>query len=198
MLSRLGRLLFFYSPLECRRWPTINPQTSPPQQTLQRNKVTGGVAEGGGRGRGVGMADKKKPTGYKTHTHTLHVVAVRTGQTEVNARPIILRALPDPADGWRRRRSAQLPAALSPFRSLTIAAPRTGRTVSGVVAIWTYPGGERPERKRSRQLQRGFEAAADTFSHGGALSRRGLRTRTINSLPGDAQTLWCTHYGRCG
>jgi transcriptional regulator of met regulon len=31
------------------------------------------------------MADKKKPTGYKTQIHTLHIVAVRKGQTEVNA-----------------------------------------------------------------------------------------------------------------
>src|SRR5690242_7983925 len=41
----------------------------------------------------------------------------------------------------------------------TLAAACAGRTVSGVIAIRACLRGEDPERKRSRQLQRSFEAA---------------------------------------
>ena len=47
------------------------------------------------------------------------------------------------------------------LRISTIAAPCAGRTVSSVVAIRAYLGGEDPERERSRELQRGFQICCE-------------------------------------
>jgi len=80
----------------------------------------------------------------------------------------------------------------------TIAAACARRTISGVIAIRACLRGEDPERKRSRQLQRGFEAAAGTLSHDPAVRRRGLGTRTIDCFRGDARALWCRQPGGCG
>jgi hypothetical protein len=88
----------------------------------------------------------------------------------------------------------------SPPSSLTIptvAAPCAWRTIAGVIAVRAYLGGE-DGRKRSRQLQRGFEAAAWTLSREPGVRRRRLGTRTANCFRGHARRLWCTHYGRCG
>ena len=50
--------------------------------------------------------------------------------------------------------------ALSSVSTSTITATCTGRTVSGVVAIRAYLGGEKPGGEGSRQVQRGFKDAA--------------------------------------
>jgi hypothetical protein len=78
----------------------------------------------------------------------------------------------------------------------TIAAPCVWRTVTGVVAIRAYSGGEDPGRKRSRQFQRGFEAAADSFSRWGTLRRCGLKTRNTNSRRVDVRGLGRTNTRR--
>src|SRR5262249_23738674 len=76
----------------------------------------------------------------------------------------------------------QLPP-LSPLTASTIAAPRAGRTVAGVEAIRARLGGEDPERKSSRQIQRGFKAPTCCLSH--ELDwRRGLGARPLNCSPG--------------
>ena len=65
-------------------------------------------------------------------------------------------------------------AALS-FRSTsTITTRRAGRTVSGVIAIRAYLGGEDPGREGSCQLQCCFKAAAGTLSHDSSVRRRGF------------------------
>ena len=90
-----------------------------------------------------------------------------------------------------------LPRPLSSCPTSTIAAPCAGRTISGVIAIRACLRGEDPERKRSRQLQRGFETAAGTLSRDPCVRRRGLGTRTVNCFRGDARWLGCTHDRRC-
>jgi hypothetical protein len=80
----------------------------------------------------------------------------------------------------------------------TIAAARALRTVSAVVAIRAYLGGEDAGRESSREPQRGFEGAAFRFSHEPGVRRRGLGTRTVNCFRGDARALGCTDPGRCG
>jgi len=95
---------------------------------------------------------------------------------------------------------ARLLVARLGFSSLstsTIAAPCAGRTVPGVIAIRAYLGSDGPGRKRSRQLQRGFETAAGTLSRDPCVRRRGLGTRTVNCFRGDARWLGCTHDRRC-
>ena len=82
---------------------------------------------------------------------------------------------------------ARLLVARLGFSSLstsTIAAPCAGRTVPGVIAIRAYLGSDGPGRKRSRQLQRGFEAAAGTLARDPGVRRRGLGTRTANCFRG--------------
>jgi hypothetical protein len=91
-----------------------------------------------------------------------------------------------------------LRGAPSSFCSLTIAAPCAGRTVASVIAIRACLRGEDPERKRSRQLQRGFEAAARTLSRDPGVRRRGLGTRTVDCFRGGAQGLWRGYPGGCG
>jgi len=84
----------------------------------------------------------------------------------------------------------------SPRAISTIAAARAGRTVAGVVAVRAYMRGEDPERKRSRQLQRGLETAVNSFSQGHGLRKRGLGTRAANCFRGHWRRLWCTRCGR--
>jgi len=64
----------------------------------------------------------------------------------------------------------------SSFTIPTIAAACAWRAVSGVIAIRAYLGGDDPERKGSRQLQRGFKGAPGTLSRVPSIRRRGLRT----------------------
>jgi len=92
---------------------------------------------------------------------------------------------------------------LAPLTTSTIAAACAGRTVAGVIAIRAYPGGEDPERKCSRQLQRGFEAAARTLSGSPGVRRRELGARPLNCSPGGARGLWCSRdrgwgWNQCG
>src|SRR5262249_8432495 len=65
----------------------------------------------------------------------------------------------------------------------TIAAPCAGRTVSAVIAIRAYALGEDPGGKGSRQVQRGFKAAANRFSQGHGVRGRGGRGESGASIP---------------
>jgi hypothetical protein len=87
---------------------------------------------------------------------------------------------------------------LSSVSNPTIAARCARRTVSGVLAIRTYLRGEDAGRKRSRQLQRGFEAAAGTLSGSPGVRMRGLETRTVDCFREDTRGLWFRHPGGCG
>jgi len=87
---------------------------------------------------------------------------------------------------------------LSSLRTSTVAAPCAGRAISAVIAIRACLRGEDPERKRSRQLQRGFEAAARAFSGSPGVRMRGLGTRTVDCFREDTRGLWFRHPGGCG
>ena len=62
-------------------------------------------------------------------------------------------------------RASRVGVGLSSLFPSTIAAPRAGRTVAGVIAIRAHPGAVDPDRKKPRQFQRGFKAAACTLRH---------------------------------
>ena len=79
-----------------------------------------------------------------------------------------------------------------------IAAPCAGRTVPGVIAIGAHLGGTKSERKRSRQLQCGFEATVGSLSRDAGVRRCELGARTVDCFRGDARGPWCTHHRRCG
>ena len=74
---------------------------------------------------------------------------------------------------------------LSSLSTSTIAAPCAWRTVSAVIAIQAYLGGEDPGRKSSRQFQRGFESPPSTPSREPGVRRLGLLTGFLyNARPG--------------
>ena len=87
------------------------------------------------------------------------------------------------------QRATMRGAPLSFRATSTIATPRARRAVSSVTAIQTCFRGEDAERKRSRQLQRGFKAAARSFEYESDV-------HSLYCLV--ARRLGCTHYGRCG
>jgi hypothetical protein len=83
-------------------------------------------------------------------------------------------------------------SALSSLTTSTIAAACARGTVSAVIAIRAYLGGEDPGRKSSRQLQRGFKAATCSLSHEPDFRRRGLRVGPLNHSAEDTRRLRCT------
>jgi hypothetical protein len=85
-----------------------------------------------------------------------------------------------------------LPRPLSSCPTSTIAAPCAGRTISGVIAIRACLRGEDPERKRSRQLQRGFEGAPDAPSREPGVRRPGLRTCALYNAARNPRRLLCS------
>jgi hypothetical protein len=94
-------------------------------------------------------------------------------------------------------RFSELPP-LSSLTTSTIAAPRAWRTIARVIAIRAYPGSEDPQRKRSREVQSGFKAAACRFSPVTRVRRSGLRTRTFYCWAGESRRVWCSYERRCG
>jgi hypothetical protein len=88
-------------------------------------------------------------------------------------------------------------ALLSFHAASTIAAPCAGRTLSGVIAIRAYLGGEDPKgkvRASSNAVLKPLRAAFRTNLIGGA----GWGLEPLNCSPGDARRLGCTHDRRCG
>jgi hypothetical protein len=61
----------------------------------------------------------------------------------------------------------------------TLAAPCAGRTVAGVIAIRAYPGGKDPERKSSRQFQRGLKLLRALRGQESGVRTHGLRTQSF-------------------
>jgi hypothetical protein len=80
----------------------------------------------------------------------------------------------------------------SSFTIPTIAAACAWRAVFGVIAIRAYLGGDDPERKGSRQLQRGFKGASGTLSRVPSIRRHGLRTCALYNAARNPRRLLCT------
>ena len=95
-------------------------------------------------------------------------------------------------------RASRVGVGLSSLFPSTIAAPCAGRTVAGVIAIRAHPGAVDPDRKKPRQFQRGFKAAACTLRHERRAWTRGLRTRSFRDPLGYERRLRCTHDRRRG
>jgi hypothetical protein len=86
----------------------------------------------------------------------------------------------------------------SSLPSSTIAAACAWRTVSAVVAMRAYLGGEDPGRKSSCQFRCGSKGATRTLPHEPGVRRCGLWTRSLYYSLEDARRLWCAHDRRCG